>query len=110
MATQLGTGVNATSSVLSFAMLAIMGSTDHLLEWAHKRLALTLQHHYKEGANVARTNDGGTQALPQEGQPKPTGVGLEPTVLGQVAAAIVAAFRTRTGMNGDDTGVRNTTT
>ena len=105
MATQPGTGVNATSSVLSFAMPAIMGSTNHLHEWAHKRLALTLQHHDKEGANVARTNDGGTQAPPQEGQPKPMGVGLKPTVLAQVAAAIVAAFRTGRGMDGDDTKI-----
>jgi hypothetical protein len=39
-----------------------------------------------------------------------TGIGLEPTVLAQVAAAVVAAFRTGTGMDGEDTGVRHTST
>jgi hypothetical protein len=42
MASQAGTGINVMSSILSFAMSAIMGTTDRLHEWAHEQIAMML--------------------------------------------------------------------
>ena len=110
MATQPGTGVNSTSSVLSFAMPAIMGSTEHLYEWAHNRLGVTLHHHTTAGT-TGEGQDGGSSRRPvSNNQPAVPGVGLEPTVLAQVAAAVVAAFRTGTGTDGQEAGVRHAST
>jgi hypothetical protein len=62
MATEPGTGVNSTSSILSFAMPAIMGSTDHLHEWAHNRLALTLKQLSDDDNSRSRGPEGGTHS------------------------------------------------
>lgn len=102
VAAHSGTGANATSSVLSFAMPAILGSTDHLHEWAHHRLGLTLVH----SNALEGTQEGATQASSSHGataQRHPSGTVMEAGMLAQVTAAVVAAFRAGNGLDSSET-------
>ena len=85
------TGTNITSSVLSFAMPAVIGMTDHLHEWAHHRLGVSL------GPNITpdACNDTAPTSLIQQGPtdgPRPGT--LDVRVRAQVTAAVEAALRT----------------
>jgi hypothetical protein len=101
-----GTGVNANSSVLSFAMPAILGSTEHLHEWAHKRLALTLV--LPTGETTSPDRGQGPIAQQPASNPNPGSAGglVEAGLLAQVAAAVVAAFRAGNGLDSTETPAR----
>ena len=107
MATQPGTGVNATSSLLSFAMPAILGSTDHLHEWAHNRLAITLASSGEAVDKGTLVNGVDRAAASGSHQPQPSTIGIEPTMLAQVTAAVMVAFRTGSGLKVGKQGARS---
>jgi hypothetical protein len=94
MASLAGTGTNSTSSVLSVAMPAVIGATDHLQEWAHNRLEISLGPARAPPAS----EDTPTQRSGQQGHGNDQRQGsLDVGVLAQVTAAVVAAFRTGNG-------------
>jgi hypothetical protein len=91
MASQAGTGPNASSSTLSFAMPVILGTAEHLHEWAHKRLALTVGSTGADPSPARPTNTGN----PGEWESQREGVDM--ATLAQVTAAVIAAIRMTTG-------------
>lgn len=103
MAAHPGMGVNTSSSILSFAMPTIMGSTEHLFEWAHNRLAVTLTHREKDNQPCGLTGQRREQYAPPDRNTQHTTT-VDPGVLAQVTAAVVAAFRASGGPdNGEGT-------
>jgi hypothetical protein len=102
-----GTGANSTSSVLSFAMPAILGSTDHLHEWAHNRLALTLVHSMEEDRAQGHGVRLNAPYASWESQTHPSGSVVEAGMLAQVTAAVVAAFRAGNGLDSTEATVRS---
>ena len=98
MAAMLGTGTNSTGSSLLFALPAVMGTTDHLHEWAHLHLALTLGPAMVP-TTAPQTNTGkagnNNTVVPTPGRQTPGGIDVG--VLVQVTAAMVAAFRVGEG-------------
>lgn len=93
MAAQPGSGTNSGSSLLSFVTPAIMGTSEHLQEWAHHRLATTLPP--ATTINSSFSPDGGRgRQLFGEGTGG-TGTAREAPVsmVAQVTAAVVAAMR-----------------
>jgi hypothetical protein len=93
VASQAGTGTNTSSSVLSFTMPAILGTTDHLHEWAHKRLAITLGPKTTKPGQTenSQTLNGTSQ---RQG---PQREAVDVTMLAQVTTAVVAAIRAGEG-------------
>ena len=100
MAAMLGTGVNGTSSDLSFALPAVMGTTEHLQEWAHHCITMTLgpmepaTHKNLAGAGTTRPNN------TPENSPDGQRVGsIDMGVLSQVTAVVVPAFHAGHGIH-----------
>jgi hypothetical protein len=99
-AAHAGTGPNASSSTVSFAMPAIVGCTDHLHEWAHNRLTITLppapdNAHSGNSSAAAGTRDGISNNQPQ----------IEVGLLAQVTAAVLAAVRAGNGQEAMPAGI-----
>lgn len=108
MAAHAGTGANATSSILSFAMPAVLGSSEHLHEWAHHRLALTLTSPTSKKANHDSSQLSQAQQSPRNFGSRPSGTAVEVGLLAQVTAAVVAAFRAGNGVDSTETPARGT--
>jgi hypothetical protein len=93
VAAQPGTGTNATSSLLSFVTPAIMGASEHLQEWAHTRLAITLPKTTSNNVDSSSQGDQGRQGV-NTSEAVPGGGGETPvSMVAQVTAAEVAAMR-----------------
>lgn len=108
MAAQPGTGANATSSLLSFAMPAIMGSTEHLHEWAHNRLAVTMPRNGVDSHPCTAAASTGENASSPSGNRSHTTGTVDPGMLAQVTAAVVAAFRASGGADVGEGAARGT--
>jgi hypothetical protein len=107
MASQAGTGTNSSSSVLSFATPAIFGTTDHLQEWAHRRLELTLGKRPETAVQERQDRERNAASGTLQGT-QPTGVDV--AMLAQVTAAVVAAIRAEDkGRPADDSNNLGTT-
>lgn len=90
-ATQQGVRANAPSSLLSFSMLAIMGAMEHLQEWVHIRLLITIEGMVPTEEFPAR----GTTTMTPPAQPTGGGA-VNEAMLAQVAAVVLgAAMRSR---------------
>lgn len=93
VAAQPGTGTNATSSLLSFVTPAIMGASEHLQEWAHTRLSITLPKTTSNNVDSSSQGDQGRQGV-NTSEAVPGGGGETPvSMVAQVTAAVVAAMR-----------------
>ena len=96
MTVQPVTGVNGTSSTLSFAMLAIMGSTEHLHEWAHNRLSVTLPQWGANNQPQSVEDLTGTQSTPPGRNTQHASRAVDPSMLAHVTAAVVVVSRPAT--------------
>jgi hypothetical protein len=88
MVAQAGTGANVLSSILSFAMPVVLGTMDHLHEWAHNWLKLTLGKHTAitvPTGNTSQEHENNTQGHAPMGE-------VDVSMLAQVTAAVVAAI------------------
>jgi hypothetical protein len=109
-AAQGGTGADASSSLISFAMPAIMGSTDHLHEWAHNRLTITLgprdQNRVLTPGQTDLTNSASNAGVRMGAGP------IDMAMLAQVTAAVMKAIRAGGGQgttDGDPRGMGKST-
>lgn len=107
MAAQPGTGTNASSSLVSFAMPAILGSTEHLHEWAHSRLHITLGL----GTASKKETPGQPEGCQQLTNHMSWAAGqsqMEVTMIAQVTAAVMAAVRAGGSTGSTDADPRGT--
>lgn len=83
---QPGIGMNTTSSLLSFAMPAVIGPMEHLQEWAHNRLRLTIESMDPPESDKRTT-------LPQAHLQPMTREAIDVTMLANMTAVKVAALQ-----------------